>query len=69
MEGVVFQGEIGAPGARGDKGEKVSIGFFCSELLRPGEGSLCVNRVWKGRGSWGRADGEDIQGLWKTVPM
>lgn len=38
---VVFQGEMGAPGARGDKGEKVAISLFWPEPLRPGEGFLC----------------------------
>lgn len=37
---VVFQGEMGAPGVRGDKGEKVIL-LFWPEPLRPGEGSLC----------------------------
>lgn len=36
---VVFQGEMGAPGVQGDKGEKVVIVFSWSEPLRPGEGS------------------------------
>lgn len=31
----VFQGEMGAPGARGDKGEKVGIGFFQADPLNP----------------------------------
>lgn len=47
---VVFQGETGAPGARGDKGEKVAIVLLWPESLRFGEGS------------WGHAGGEDILG-------